>query len=91
MFGKRCLFHGFLSVQAMDEARPLHAVLPLFVVSPGELIPTPSYPVDSRTEPCPVLLHRPLPGWSCITQCSPAIHRISTASFLPSEWPDPSS
>ena len=43
---------------------------------------TPSDPVGSRVEPCPVFWRRPLIFQCRLRQCSTAIHRIFMASFF---------
>ena len=53
-----------------------------FVVSAVESILTPSNPVYSRAEPCPVFLRHPLTFWRCIRQCSTAIHRVFVAKRI---------
>ena len=62
-----------------------------FVVSAIELILTPSEPVESRVEPCPVFLSRPLTFRCYIRLCSAAIHRVFMANSFGSGWPGPSS
>ena len=55
------------------------------VASVVEWILTPSDPVDSRAEPCPVFLCPPFTFWRCTRQCSIAIHRGFMANFF-SRW-----
>ena len=63
-----------------------------FVVNAVKSIPSPSDPVSSRAESCPVIfLRHSLTSQHCIRQYSTAIHRVFMAKFFRSGWPGPSS
>ena len=61
------------------------------VFSTLESILTPSDPVDSRAEPCPVFLRRPLTFWCYTKQCSAVTHTVFMANLFKSGWSGPSS
>ena len=65
-------------------------LISLVVVIAVKSIATPSYPVYSRAEPCPVFLAPPLTFQCCVRQCSTAIHRVFMTKFF-SGWPSLSS
>ena len=56
-------------------------MLSTFALSAVQSILTPSDPTYSRVESLPVFLRHPLTFWSCIRQCSAAIHRVFMANF----------
>ena len=52
---------------------------------------TPSDPLSSRVEPCPVCLCHPLTFRCCIRQRSAAVYTVFMANFFRSGWLGPSS